>query len=114
MFTPGPKRSNYVFQTFLYAAIVCRKLRERNDDRKVAPALLYIHRAAAEDYSPVVQLKESYNKTTPVEDFSLLEEEFRTRLQALLEEIFNPDLSFSQTEEEDRCTYCDFKEICKR
>ena len=114
LFTPGPKRSNYVFQTFLYAAIVCRKLRERNDDRKVAPALLYIHRAAAEDYSPVVQLKESYNKTTPVEDFSLLEEEFRTRLQALLEEIFNPDLSFSQTEEEDRCTYCDFKEICKR
>ena len=113
LFTPGPKRSNYVFQTFLYAAIVCRKLRERNDDRKVAPALLYIHRAAAEDYSPVVQLKESYNKTTPVEDFSLLEEEFRTRLQALLEEIFNPDLSFSQTEE-DRCTYCDFKEICKR
>ena len=80
-------------------AIVCRKLRERNDDRKVAPALLYIHRAAAEDYSPVVQLKESYNKTTPVEDFSLLEEEFRTRLQALLEEIFNPDLSFSQTED---------------
>ena len=114
LFTPGPKRSNYVFQTFLYAAIVCRKLRERNDDRKVAPALLYIHRAAAEDYSPVIQLKESYNKTTPVEDFSLLEEEFRTRLQALLEEIFNPDLSFSQTEEEDRCTYCDFKEICKR
>ena len=80
----------------------------------LGPALLYIHRAAAEDYSPVIQLKESYNKTTPVEDFSLLEEEFRTRLQALLEEIFNPDLSFSQTEEEDRCTYCDFKEICKR
>ena len=41
LFTPDKKRSNYVFQTFLYAAIMCRK-----QSLKVAPSLLYIHRAA--------------------------------------------------------------------
>lgn len=91
-----------------------QKLRERNDDRKVAPSLLYIHRAAAEDYSPVIQLKESYNKITPIEDFSLLEKEFRERLKTLLEELFNPALNFNQTEDEDQCTYCDFKGMCKK
>ena len=54
LFTPAKKRSNYVFQTFLYAAIMCRK-----QPLKVAPSLLYIHRAATETYSPVIQMGES-------------------------------------------------------
>ena len=29
LFIPDKKRSNYVFQTFLYASIVCKKLREK-------------------------------------------------------------------------------------
>lgn len=48
LFIPDKKRSNYVFQTFLYAAIMCRK----QPTMKIAPALLYIHRAATETYSP--------------------------------------------------------------
>ena len=33
-----------------------------------------------------------------VEDFSKYEKEYRERLQGLLEEIFNPEKSFAQTE----------------
>ena len=114
LFTPSPKRSNYVFQTFLYAAIVCRKLRERNDDRKVAPALLYIHRAASESYSPVIEMGEPRKPKIPVNNFAFFEDEFRERLQALLEEIFNEKEPFTQTEDTKKCSYCDFKAICKR
>ena len=110
LFIPDKKRSNYVFQTFLYAAIMCRK----QPTMKIAPALLYIHRAATETYSPVIQMGEPRKPKEAVEDFSKYEKEYRERLQGLLEEIFNPEKSFTQTEIIEKCTYCDFKTLCKR
>ena len=110
LFIPDKKRSNYVFQTFLYAAIMCRK----RPTMKIAPALLYIHRAATETYSPVIQMGEPRKPKEAVEDFSKYEKEYRERLQGLLEEIFNPEKSFTQTEIIEKCTYCDFKALCKR
>ena len=110
LFIPDKKRSNYVFQTFLYAAIMCRK----QPTMKIAPALLYIHRAATETYSPVIQMGEPRKPKEAVEDFSKYEKEYRERLQGLLEEIFNPEKTFTQTEIIEKCTYCDFKALCKR
>ena len=79
LFIPDKKRSNYVFQTFLYAAIMCRK----QPTMKIAPALLYIHRAATETYSPVIQMGEPRKPKEAVEDFSKYEKEYRERLQGL-------------------------------
>lgn len=114
LFIPDKKRSNYVFQTFLYASIVCKKLREKNDSRLVAPALLYIHRAASEKYSPVIQMGEPKKPKEPVDNFAQYEGDFRENLKTLLEDIFNPDISFTQTEIEDKCAYCDFRALCKK
>lgn len=114
LFIPDKKRSNYVFQTFLYASIVCKKLREKNDSLLVAPALLYIHRAASENYSPVIQMGEPRKPKEPVDNFAQYEGDFRENLKTLLEDIFNPDISFTQTEIEDKCAYCDFKALCKK
>lgn len=110
LFVPDKKRSNYVFQTFLYAAILCRK----QPTMKIAPALLYIHRAATETYSPVIQMGEPRKPKEAVEDFSNYEKEYRERLQELLEEIFHPEKSFTQTETIEKCAYCDFKALCRR
>ena len=38
----------------------------------------------------------------------------RERLNALFEEMTNPDVPFRRTEERDTCEYCDFKMICGR
>lgn len=110
LFVPDKKRSNYVFQTFLYAAILCRK----QPTMKIAPALLYIHRAATATYSPVIQMGEPRKPKEAVEDFSNYEKEYRERLQGLLEEIFHPEKSFTQTETIEKCAYCDFKALCRR
>ena len=110
LFIPDKKRSNYVFQTFLYAAIMCRK----QPTMKIAPALLYIHRAATEKKYSGIQMGEPRKPKEAVEDFSKYEKEYRERLQGLLEEIFNPEKSFTQTEIIEKCTYCDFKALCKR
>ncbi|WP_294550664.1 PD-(D/E)XK nuclease family protein [uncultured Bacteroides sp.] len=109
LFTPSETRPNYIFQTFLYAAIMSRK-----QSLMVAPALLYIHRAASESYSPVIEMGEPRKPKMPVNNFSFFEDEFRERLQALLEEIFDEKEAFTQTEDIKKCSYCDFKAICKR
>lgn len=109
LFTRSANRPGYIFQTFLYAAIVCRK-----QPLKVAPSLLYIHRAASETYSPVIEMGEPRQPRIPVNNFSFYEDEFRERLQELLEEIYDPGVSFDQTTETSHCEYCDFKAVCRR
>ena len=109
LFTPSETRPNYIFQTFLYAAIMSRK-----QPLMVAPALLYIHRAASESYSPVIEMGEPRKPKIPVNNFAFFEDEFRERLQALLEEIFDEKELFTQTEDIKKCAYCDFKALCKR
>ncbi len=43
-----------------------------------------------------------------------LMQEFETRLETLVQEIYNPDIPFNQTEEEKHCTYCPYNRICNR
>ena len=109
LFTPAEGRPNYIFQTFLYASIVCR-----NQSFKVAPALLYIHRASSDDYSPVIEMGAPRTPKIPVSDFSLFAPEFRERLCTLLEEIFDERIPFVQTECTSHCEYCDFRSLCVR
>ena len=109
LFTPSETRPNYIFQTFLYAAIMSRQ-----QSLMVAPALLYIHRAASENYSPVIEMGEPRKPKIPVNNFAFFEDDFRERLQTLLEEIFSEEEPFTQTEDTKKCSYCDFKAICKR
>ena len=107
LFTPAEGRPNYIFQTFLYAAIVNQK-----EKCRVAPSLLYIHRASSETYSPVIEIGEPRKTKVPVTDFSLFEEEFRERFKVLLEEIYNPQEPFTQTEDIKKCGFCDLKGLC--
>ncbi|MBE6286619.1 MAG: PD-(D/E)XK nuclease family protein [Mediterranea massiliensis] len=108
LFTPAAERPGYIFQTFLYAAIVSRK-----QSLKVAPSLLYIHRAASETYSPVIEIGPAKQKME-VNNFAFYEDKFRKMLHQLLNEIFNGSTPFSQTEEVKQCEYCDFRTLCRR
>lgn len=109
LFVRGSERPGYVFQTFLYAAIMCRK-----QTLRVAPSLLYIHRASSSSYSPIIEMGAARQRVQ-VDDFSVYEEEFRERLRLLLQEIYNPEEPFEQVADENaRCEYCDFRRLCKR
>lgn len=48
-----------------------------------------------------------------VEDFSQYENLFRENLNQLLEVIFNPEIAFNQTDNEDKCSFCDFRGCAK-
>lgn len=113
LFLPSEKRSGYIFQTFLYAFIMWHQEQKKGTLRSVLPCLMYIHKASSDEYSATIELGESRKKET-VTDFSVYENDFRILLQQLLQEIFNPDIPFTQTEIISKCEYCDFKSLCKR
>ncbi len=110
LFEPGEARSGYIFQTFLYSAIMCRQ----HPDARIEPCLLYIHRAASDDYSPTIAMGAPHQPKVPVENFRPLEEDFRQLLHKLLAEIFNPAEPFTQTATGRKCGYCDFRALCQR
>ena len=113
LFTPAKDRKYHIFQAFLYACIVSRKLREEGKSMPILPALYYIPNSYDASYRP--EIKIGSRPAESVTDFALqFEKEYREHLQTLLEEIFNPEISFRQTDILDHCKYCDFKKLCRR
>lgn len=108
LFTPDANRPGYIFQTFLYASILTRQ-----QPMRVAPSLLYIHRAASDTYSPVIEMGAPRQKM-PVDNFALYDDEFLRHLHKLLEEIFHPQTPFKQTNDPTLCSHCDFRSLCRR
>jgi hypothetical protein len=65
----------------------------------------------SEEYSPLI-VDKSTDKY--IERYSHVATEFENHLDIALEELFNPDIPFTQVEDVDMCRYCDYKKICRR
>ncbi|MBO7317395.1 MAG: PD-(D/E)XK nuclease family protein, partial [Bacteroidales bacterium] len=70
--------------------------------------LIYSVRKAFSDLAPNLKVG---NQVLSYDDVS---EEYEQRLLAVLQEMFDEEKPFTQTQELKHCTYCDFKTICKR
>lgn len=91
-----------IFQTFFYAWMIAHS----QGNKELVPSVYYI-RSLFRDFNP--NIKE--NKTV-VDNFANYYADFENILKELITEIFNPDIAFSQTENQDKCRYCDYKDIC--
>lgn len=107
VFTHDGKSMGYVFQALLY----CIAALEKGITRKVLPSLIYIHRKDGTNRNDYV-IKMGTNKD--MVDVGAIEVDFKQRLQSLLRDIFDTSTPFEATDKEERCTYCDFKQICGR
>ncbi|MBN2788018.1 MAG: PD-(D/E)XK nuclease family protein [Paludibacteraceae bacterium] len=104
LFESSDKRANYIFQAFVYASIMIEKQSE-----KIQPALVYINKNNDEDYSPVIKC----DKET-ITDFNTLNAEFETAFTEKLNELFDKESAFCQTQNAKVCEWCDFKNMCGR
>ena len=94
--------SDYFLQTFLYAHIVRSK-----SPNKVSPCLLFIQHAGGKDYDPTLSIGKE-----PVTDIATYSDEYISLFENLLAEIFNPQLSFTPTDDRRRCETCPFASLC--
>ena len=95
--------SDYYLQTFLYSHIV----RLSSGELPVSPALLFIQHAGTENYDPTLSLGKE-----PVTDIATVSERFMERLLDVISEIFNPDISFTPTDDRQRCRKCPYAGLC--
>jgi len=105
IFTPEAVKdhSDYFLQTFLYAHIVCSK-----SPNKVSPCLLFIQHAGGKDYDPTLSIGKE-----PVTDIATYSDEYISLFENLLAEIFNPQLSFTPTDDRKHCETCPFASLCR-
>lgn len=106
LFQVKSDRASHILQTFIYASALVKK---EKFNSPVIPALLYLQQASKDNYSPVI----NYNKEE-IQDFRELSSEFDMLLINKMEEIFNKEIPFRQTEVVSICEYCNFKEMCNR
>ncbi|MDL2290209.1 PD-(D/E)XK nuclease family protein, partial [Paludibacteraceae bacterium OttesenSCG-928-F17] len=102
-------RPKYVLQTFLYGLLY----KEKAGGRQMTPSIYYVRDIFKDNFE--TELKYKPEKISElVLNFSDYEEEFCSRLTVCLEDIFNPDIPFRQTENTKPCEYCPYKIICNR
>jgi ATP-dependent exoDNAse (exonuclease V) beta subunit len=100
-------RPKFVLQTFLYGIFYKKDAL----GKPITPGIYYIRDVFKDDFDTELLNKELKEKVT---DFSIYEDDFRSHLTNCLEEIFNPEIQFVQTNNEKICQYCPYVGICNR
>ncbi len=109
LFESGNKnRNKAAFQTLVYSYILHKN---QPDLGTIYPGIYSLRALFEADFSPSLCSKEIGN--LPVEFISIAND-FEVLLRSLIEEIFNTDLPFVQTENEEHCKYCSYRQICRK
>ncbi len=98
-----------VFQTILYSII----LSDINKGGSYQPGIINVKDLFTNSYSINISKKPPRKPGVDVllED---VKEEFSEYLKSLLDDVFNPDIPFTQTNDLKKCGYCPYRGLCRR
>ena len=106
LFDPNVKKRNKAaFQTLLYAFVWDVM---HPGEEAIYPCIYALKEIFKQETSRLT-IRENGNREV---NYPELKDQFKLFLVGLLEEIFNPDLPFTQTTVEEHCQYCTFISIC--
>ena len=111
------KRPKYVLQTFLYGILFKEddKTRKLAEGKIITPGIYYMRDVFKEDFKTQLHFKSKEKDIDLViNDLAVYEAEFREHLTACLENIFNPEIPFVQSESTKPCQYCAYRGVCGR
>lgn len=103
-------RPKAVMQVFLYAWMY-QQLPEYTG-MSIQPAIYYLRTLFQRSFNPVVEQKKGRGKADKVNSFQDFAADFEDKLRQCLDEIFNLDIPFTQTETGKACAYCSFRGLC--
>lgn len=98
-----------ILQMFIYCNFYAAL---QNYDASIQPIIYKLRTLKTEGLQPIKI--GSGKKAIPVCDYREFNDEFLTYFHSTLEEIFNPEIPFAQTKNDDHCKYCSFKTICSK
>ncbi len=97
------KRPSHILQVFIYA------LAYKNGNLPISPAIYYLRSIFNDSFDPRI-----VHGKTAIDNIEYLMEEFIKNLNELINDIFDPSVPFNQTENNEACKWCEFKEVCRR
>ncbi|MDR2775712.1 MAG: PD-(D/E)XK nuclease family protein [Tannerella sp.] len=104
------ERKKAILQVFLYAWIYAKEDGEKN----LRPEVFYMRNLfGREEFDPLIRQVNGKEKTV-IENFSLYHEAFEEHLRNCLNEMFDAEKPFTQTQNPFVCEYCPFTGICGR
>lgn len=105
-----PKQlANKFVQTMLYSLAVAH----RYGGQPTSPNLFFVRAMGRDDYEPTLSLGSRKDKQV-IDDIHRFEDDFRSRLQTVINEIFDPAKPFDQCADDDNCHFCPFRQLCGR
>lgn len=96
-------------QTLLYAWLVGSSY----PGEQILPGLYVMKALFEEDFDPALVMK-SRGREEKIEAFAEYELEFLEYLKGVLQRMYDPGTPFTQRENDQKCSYCDFAELCSR
>ena len=106
------KRNKAAMQTMFYGLIY--QSTHPQNTAPLKPTIFNLKEIFSDDFNPYLQLKESRKPGIELTDYRDHQEEYESGLKGLLEEMYDPEVPFSQTDDLKKCEYCAYKEICGR
>ncbi len=105
-------RNKAVFQTFFYGLLYMESP-IGYPELPIQTSLFNIRELFNEEFSPLIRQKIG-KVNVDVLDIRVFLDEFKIELKKLLEEIYDPGVLFSQTDDNKKCGYCPYAGICNR
>ncbi|MCU4173581.1 PD-(D/E)XK nuclease family protein [Carboxylicivirga sp. N1Y90] len=107
--TDKHKKNKAIFQTLLYSLILDET---SNETKQLQPSVIWVRDVFKSDYDTKLYLKEKRN-LTPI-FLQAVKEEFKSGLDALVNEIYDDTISFEPCEDIEKCKFCTYKSLCNR
>lgn len=105
-------RNKAVFQTFFYGLLYLESPIQHHS-LPIQASLFNIRELFNENFSPLIQIKKG-RINQDIQDIRVYLDEFNEELKNLLQEIFDKDIGFSQTDDLKKCGYCPYVGICNK
>lgn len=109
------KRNKAALQTWLYGLIYANNF---TDTPVLQAGIISVRNMFEDGFDPILKEKIDPLKTTSgyikVQNLYDRQGEFTEQLRQLFSEIYNKEIPFSQTEKQEKCLTCPYREICKR
>lgn len=106
----GSKRNSAVFQTLMYSLIFSYNNRESD----IIPSLYFIRESFVKDFDYRIIFNKGRKDAHPVNSFKILSEEYSHRLQQTIEDLYNGNKEFTQTDDLEVCKFCPYARICHK
>lgn len=105
IFQRGNTEDSAIFQLLTY----CLAYGDIIENCSIKPLVYPLRALASENKIPEFKVDNQL-----IDDYHLIEEEFRKNLFDMIEEIFDKDVPFDQAEDNKSCKFCPFLDLCNR